>query len=111
MEELTTAALRFSTREFGAQCVMMSGILMMPTWCVVSLVFPAHLPLLTVHDTVKEQILCGWMMSSVMEERLHCLTVLITGGDKLAVIMARMQVWFVTLKFAINVAKSLRIDT
>ena len=51
------------------------------------------------------------MMSSVMEEGVQCLTVLITGGDKLAVIMARMQVWFVTLKFAINVANSLRIDT
>jgi len=76
MEELTTAELRFSTKESGAQCVMITGISMMPTWCVVSLVSPAHLLLLAVHDMVRVPIQSGWMMSIVEEERLHCLIVL-----------------------------------
>jgi len=94
MEELTTAELRFSTNESGAQCVMMTGKSMMPTGCVVSLVSPAYLLLLAAHDTFRVPILSGWMMSIVAEERLHCLIALvfILHGELLDVTTARMQV-------------------
>jgi len=70
---------------------------MMLTWCVVSLVSPAHPPLLRVHDTGRDLILSGWMMSTVKEERLHCFIVLMLAGETRIVAMARMLVWFVTL--------------
>ena len=77
VEELTTAKLKFSTKESGAQCVIMTGISMMPTWCFVSLVSPTHLLLLAVDNTVRVPILSGWMMSIVAEERLRCLIALV----------------------------------
>ena len=93
------AASKFSTMESGAQCVMMAGILMMPTWCVVSLVSPAHLLHFKVQLTVRAPVMCGWMTSTAKEERLLSLTVLaiIPSGELFPVVTLRMQVWFVTL--------------
>ena len=51
------AALKFSTAGHGAQCVMVPGILMMPTWCVVSLVSTTHPPRLYGQRTVGVLIL------------------------------------------------------
>ena len=92
MEELTTAGLRFSTKESGAQCVMMSGISMMLTWCVVSLVSPVHHHIPIGRDMVKDLTLSGWMMSDAVEEKLRYLLALIGAGEWLAVAITKMQV-------------------
>ena len=87
------AGLRFSTEESGVLCVMMNGVSMMLTWCVVSLVFPTPLPLDAAHDMVRDLTPSGWIMVLVVEgERLHCLTAVILAGDMLIVTIARMQV-------------------
>ena len=92
MEELTTAGLRFSTKESGAQCVMITGISMMLTWCVVSLVSPVHPHITIVRITVRDLTLSGWMMSVAVEENLRYLIALIGAGEWLAAAIARMQV-------------------
>ena len=81
MGELTTAGLRFSTKESGAQCVMISGILMMLTWCVVSLVSQVHHHIPMVRNTVRDLTLSGWMMSDAVEEKLRYLIALIMAGE------------------------------
>ena len=88
------AVLRFITVGNGAQCVMITGILMMLMWCVVSWVSLEHPALLFKQSTVGGLVLSGWMMSIVKEEKLRCYSVLTVGGDgHLAVVIARMQVW------------------
>ena len=85
-------ALKFITAVNGVQCVMTAGKLMMPMWCVVSLVSPAHLLLLRAHIMAKGLIQSGWMMSHAMVERLHCLIVVIVAGDHTTAVIGRMQV-------------------
>jgi len=91
------AELKFNTAGDGAQCVMITGISMTPTWCVVSLVSPARPLTLAVQTMDGDQVLSGCGKSTVLEERLHCLTVLLDAGIQVVVVIARMQVWFVTL--------------
>ena len=87
------AALKFITVGPGAQYVMIIGISMMPTWFVVSWDSLEPLPLLVLQNTVRGLILPGWMMSIVMEMRVHCLIVLMKDGEKKTVAIVRMQVW------------------
>ena len=92
MAELTTGGLRFSTKESGAQCVTITGVSKMLTWCVVSLVFPVPLPLNAVHDTVRGLTPSGWMMSVAVEEKRRYFIALIVAGEWLSAPIARMQV-------------------
>ena len=87
------AALKFITVEPGARYVMMIGISRMPTWFVVSWDSLGPRQLLVLQNTVKVLILPGWMMSSVMEMRVHCLIVRMQDGEQKTVAIERMQVW------------------
>ena len=90
------AALKFFTVGGGAQYVMMTGILMMPTWSVVSWDSPGQRQLLKGQNMVKGPNLSGWMMSTVMGMRVHCLIVRIVDGEMKTAAMLRMQVWNVS---------------
>lgn len=84
--------LKYTTMELGAPCAMIPGISKMLMWFVVSWVSPEQNPLYPVQGTVKVLSLRGWMMSTVMEQRLHCLIVRTTGGERRTVATLRMQV-------------------
>ena len=71
----------------------------MLTWCVVSLVSPMHPQLIKVRDMIRDLTPSGWMMSVAVEEKLRYLIALIGAGEWLAAVIARMQVYFVTLSF------------
>ena len=53
--------LKFTTMEHGAQCATISGISMMPTWCVASLDSPAQPTSTTMHIMAKARGEFGWM--------------------------------------------------
>ena len=57
MAGLTMVVLKFITVDNGAPFVMMIGISVMPTWCVVSLVSPERHPILIAQVTVRGLIL------------------------------------------------------
>ena len=75
----TMVELKFIAVVNGAQCVMITGILMMPTWCVVSWVFPAHPPLLAVHVTARDLAQSGWMRSAKEESLRYCPVLILAG--------------------------------
>ena len=58
---ITMAVLKFTTMGHGAQCVMMTGISMMPTLCVASLDSPAQLTSTAKRTTAKALGEFGWM--------------------------------------------------
>ena len=91
------AELKLITAGDGAQCVMITGISMMLTWCVVSLVSPTRPPTLAVRHMARDLVLSGCGKPTVVEERLHCLTVLLDPVIQVVVVVVRMQVLFVTL--------------
>ena len=67
--------------------------------------------LLMGQDTVKGLNLPGWIMSTVMEMRLHCLIVRLEDGEKKTAAIVRMQVWHVfkggeKIRFAHNWRKT-----
>ena len=91
------AELKFTTAGNGAQCVMIPGISMMPTWRAVSLVSPAHPPSPVAHVTVAVLVLFGWM-PIVKEESLRSFLVPHMGDlEYLTVLITRTQVWFAIL--------------
>ena len=82
--------------ESGAQYAMIAGILMTQLWCVGNLASLVRPPLLAVHHTVRDQVISGWMMSIVKEQKPRFSTVAICKyGLNTGVHIARMQVWFV----------------
>ena len=83
--------------EFGAQCAMIAGISMTQMWCAANLASLVRPPLLMVHHTVRDQVISGWMMSIVKEQKPRFSTVTTSkhGLQITGVPMARMQVWFV----------------
>ena len=91
------AVLRFTTMRLGAQFVMITGILVIPVCCAISLGSLVPYQLLAVQHMVRVLILSGLMMCSVREERPLCLTVLITIGDHTIVGIKKMQVLCVTI--------------
>lgn len=97
MVDLTTDGLKFIIPDNGVQCVMIAGISMTQMLCVFSLDSPGQFPPLEAHDTAGDQILFGWIMSTVKVERLHYLTVLIMVGEMKTVIIMRMRALFVSL--------------
>ena len=97
MAVLIMAELKFITTADGAQSVMISGISMTLKWFADSLVSPVRPRHLIVHGMAKDLALSGWMTSSAVEQRLHCLTVHIEAGDHTTVAIMRMQAWSVTL--------------
>ena len=74
------AELKFTSKESGAQYVMIAGASTMLTWCVVSLATPVRPALLAVQRMVRGLNLPGWIMSPVKVERLHFLTVRMRAG-------------------------------
>ena len=91
--------LKFITTVSGAQCVMITGISMTLMWFAVSLVSPVRLRHHAARDMAKDLALSGWMTSSAVEQRFHCLTAHILAGEETAAVaIARMQAWSVTLK-------------
>ena len=97
MAVLIMAELKFITTADGAQSVMISGILITLMWFAVSLVSPVRPRHHAARDMAKDLALSGWMTSSAVEQRLHCLTVHIEAGDHTTVTIMRMQAWSVTL--------------
>ena len=82
--------------ESGAQYAMIAGILMTQMWCVGNLASLVRPPLLAVHHTVRDQVISGWMMSIVKEQKPRFSTVATCKyGLNTGVHIARMQVWFV----------------
>ena len=69
------AVLKYTTVEPGVQCAMITGISKMLMLFVVSWVSPEQHRLPEAHDMVKVLAIFGWMISHVMEEKLHCSTV------------------------------------
>ena len=96
--QLTMAVLNFTSKGSGEQCATIFGISMMPTWCVANLVSITLPPRLTVLHTGRVQVLSGWMMLAVKEENHQYSTVHILGGEYKTVAMARMRVWFATIR-------------
>ena len=92
------AELKFITTANGAQSVMITGISMTLMWFAVSLVSPVRTRHHPARDMAKDLTLSGWITSSAVEQRLHCLTVHVEAGENTTVTMARMQAWSVTLK-------------
>ena len=86
------AVLKYTTMELGALCAMIPGISKMLVWFVVSWVSPEQNLLHPVQSTVKVLSPRGWMMSTAMEERLHCLIVRTKGGEMRTAGTMRMQV-------------------
>ena len=83
--------LKFITVVNGAQCAMITGVSMMRTWCVVSLVFPV-LPLLPkAQHMVRDLVLSEWTTFAAKEERLPCLIVLTMAGETKTVVITKMQ--------------------
>lgn len=85
------AALKYTTMEPGGQCAMMIGTKKMLMWFVVSWVSPEQHLLHTEQSTVKGLSLRGWIMSPVVEQRLHCLIAHIMDGEMRTVATVRMQ--------------------
>ena len=83
--------------ESGAQCAMIGGILMAQMWCAGNLASLMRPMLVRMHHTVRDQVISGWMMSAVKEQRPRFSTVATYkhGLQITGVTMARMQVWFV----------------
>ena len=84
------AALKYITMEAGGHCAMIVGTKKMLMWFVVRWAPEQHL-LHTVQSTVKGLSLRGWMMSPVLEQRLHCLIAHIMDGEMTTVATVRMQ--------------------
>ena len=97
MAVLIMAELKFITTADGAQSVMMAGVSMTLMWFADSLVFPVRPRHYAARDMAKDLALSGWMTSSAVEQRLHCLTVHIEAGEHTTVAIVRMQAWSVTL--------------
>ena len=97
MAVLIMAELKFITTADGAQSVMMAGISTTLMWFAVSLVSPVRPRHHAVRDMAEDLALSGWIMSSAVEQRLHCFTVHIEAGEHTTVAIARMQAWSVTL--------------
>ena len=98
MAVLIMVELKFITTADGAQSVMMPGISITLMWFADSLVSPARPRHYAARDMAKDLALSGWMTSSAVEQRLHCLTVHIDAGEHTTASIARMQAWSVTLK-------------
>ena len=83
--------------ESGAQCAMIAGIFMMQMWYAANLASLVRPPLLMAHNTVRDQVISGWMTSIVMEQkpRFSTVTTYKCGLQITGVSIARMQVWFV----------------
>ena len=62
MVVITLAVLKFTAVGNGAQCAMISGISMMPMWCVASLDSPAQLTSTTVRNMAKAPGEFVWIM-------------------------------------------------
>ena len=97
MAVLIMAELKFITTADGAQSVMMAGISTTLMWFAVSLVSPVRPRHHAARDMAEDLALSGWIMSSAVEQRLHCFTVHIEAGEHTTVAIARMQAWSVTL--------------
>ena len=91
MAVLIMAELKFITTADGAQSITLM-------WFADSLVSPARPRHYAARDMAKDLALSGWMTSSAVEQRLHCLTVHIDAGEHTTASIARMQAWSVTLK-------------
>ena len=92
MAVLIMAELKFITTADGAQSVMMAGISMTLMWFAVSLVSPVRPRHHAARDMAKDLALSGWMMSSAVEQRLHCFTAHILAGEETATVrIPRMQ--------------------
>ena len=98
MAAVIMAELKFITTANGAQSVMITGISMTLMWFAVSLVSPVRTRHPAARDMAKDLALSGWMTSSAVEQRLHCLTVHVMAGEHTTVAIVRMQAWSVTLK-------------
>jgi len=85
------AALKYTTMELGERCAMISGTKKMLMWFVVSWVSPEQHLLHTAQSMVKGLSLLGWMMSNVLEQRLHCLIARVLDGEMKTVATVRMQ--------------------
>ena len=92
MAVLIMAELKFITTADGAQCVTISGISMTLMWFAVSLVSPVRPRHHAARDMAKDLALSGWMMSSAVEQRLHCFAAHILAGEETATVrIPRMQ--------------------
>ena len=89
------AALKYTTMEPGGQYAMIIGTKTMLMWFVVSWVSPEQHLLHTEQSTVKGLSLRGWIMSTVMEQKLHCLIARMLDGEMRTVATVRMQAYSV----------------
>ena len=69
------AVWKLARMESGAQSAMIIGILMTQMRWVVNLASLVRPPLLRVHHTVWDQVISGWKMSSVKEQKPRFSTV------------------------------------
>ena len=86
------AVLKFTTMDNGAQCAMITGISMMPMWCVASLDSLLQLTSTAVPDMGKARGEFGWMILGAGVGRHRYLLALTWAGGITTVVTAKMQV-------------------
>ena len=93
--------LKFSTEVPGALCVMTTGTVMMPTWCVDRWAVVLQSRLWAVPDLGGGEATSGWMMSPAPDASPHWPGVVTVVTGAITVVTKKMLGWFVEVSQSI----------